>query len=77
MKLFCTVIPSLLPWSVCRLAKVIGLRFTDFIPAEFPESLKKLLSKGWESDSKGEILFKNKNNDINSVSAIFYFAGTG
>jgi len=41
---------------------VIGIHFLEFIPAEFAELFKKLSNKGWQSDSKGEIHLKNKNN---------------
>ncbi len=46
------------------LANVIGLRITEFIPDEFLASFKKIISQGWRSDSKGEILFKNKHGDL-------------
>ncbi|TMI69059.1 MAG: PAS domain S-box protein [Bacteroidetes bacterium] len=45
------------------LANVTGLRFTDFIAEKSKESFRDLIKKGWESDSKGEVLLINKNND--------------
>jgi two-component system CheB/CheR fusion protein len=47
-----------------QLAKVTGIRFTDFIAAESKESFQDLIKKGWESDSKGEVLLINKNNEL-------------
>lgn len=44
------------------LPMVIGKNFTEFIPAEFIEYFKKLSNKGWQSDSKGEIQLKKKDN---------------
>ena len=46
------------------LAKVIGLRITEFIPANYRNSFKEIIEAGWESDIKGEILFRNKNNEL-------------
>lgn len=46
------------------LPQVIGLPFSNFIPDESIESFKALLKNGWESDSKGEVLLKNKNNQL-------------
>jgi len=46
------------------LTEVIGLPITDFIPAKFREPFKKIILKGWQSDSKGEIPFKNKKNEL-------------
>src|SRR6188768_1678185 len=46
------------------LTEVIGLPITDFIPAKFQEPFKKIILKGWQSDSKGEIPFKNKKNEL-------------
>src|SRR5437762_1108737 len=47
-----------------QLAKVTGLRFTDFIAPQSKESFRVLIEKGWESDSKGEVLLINKNNEL-------------
>jgi two-component system phosphate regulon sensor histidine kinase PhoR len=46
------------------LAKAIGLRFSDFIADQSKEIFAGLIRKGWESDSKGEVLLINKNNDL-------------
>jgi two-component system phosphate regulon sensor histidine kinase PhoR len=46
------------------LSKVIGLSLSDFIPHEMREDFKKLIKKGWESDSKGEISLKNDKNKL-------------
>ena len=42
---------------------VIGMHFMDFVPPEFAEYFKQLSNKGWQSDSKGEIYLKKKNNE--------------
>ena len=44
------------------LAKVIGLPIMNFIPGEYKDIFKKITKQGWQSDSKGEIALKNKNN---------------
>ena len=46
------------------LPKVIGLPIAEFIPCSFQDSFKKIFDEGWQSDSKGEIVFKNKNNEF-------------
>jgi two-component system CheB/CheR fusion protein len=46
------------------LSKVIGLSFSDVVPDEFKDQFKRLIKKGWQSDSKGEISLKNKNNEL-------------
>jgi two-component system, OmpR family, phosphate regulon sensor histidine kinase PhoR len=46
------------------LAKVIGLPIADFIPDKCKNEFKKLTEKGWQSDSKGEILLKIKNDKL-------------
>ena len=46
------------------LAKVIGLPITDFIPDKFKPIFKEIIEEGWQSDSKGEISLKNKNNQL-------------
>jgi two-component system CheB/CheR fusion protein len=46
------------------LTKVIGLPITDFIPDTSKPIFKKIIEKGWQSDSKGEIYLKNKNNQL-------------
>ena len=46
------------------LAKVIGLPITDFIPDKFQRAFQEIVEEGWESDSKGEISLKNKNNQL-------------
>jgi two-component system, OmpR family, phosphate regulon sensor histidine kinase PhoR len=42
---------------------VIGMNFIEFVPIEFLEYFKKLSNRGWQSDSKGEIQLKKKNNE--------------
>src|SRR5688572_6576156 len=46
------------------LPNVIGLPITEFIPGSFHVSFKKIFDEGWHSDCKGEIPFKNKNNEF-------------
>ena len=46
------------------LAKVIGLPITDFIPDNFQSIFQEIIEQGWQSDSKGEISLKNKNNQL-------------
>ncbi|MEI9809151.1 MAG: PAS domain S-box protein [Bacteroidota bacterium] len=46
------------------LSEVIGVPFIDFVPDEFKEAFLSLISKGWSSDSKGEISLKNKKNTL-------------
>src|SRR4030095_9996659 len=46
------------------LAKVIGLRITAFVPEEYSDSFRAIIDEGWESDSKGEVLLRNKNNEL-------------
>ncbi|MBC7947294.1 MAG: PAS domain-containing sensor histidine kinase [Chitinophagaceae bacterium] len=46
------------------LAKVVGLRFAEFVPEEYKETFKDLMSRGWESDSKGEISLMNERNEL-------------
>ena len=46
------------------LTKIIGLPITNFIPKEVKDFFKIIIAKGWQSDSKGEILIKNKNNEM-------------
>ena len=46
------------------LAKVIGLPITDFIPDKFQPTFREIIEAGWESDSKGEISLKNKNDQL-------------
>jgi two-component system CheB/CheR fusion protein len=46
------------------LAKVIGLPIMNFIPGEYKDIFKKITKQGWQSDSKGEIALKNKNNEL-------------
>jgi len=46
------------------LTKVIGLPITDFIPEKFRPVFEEIIQHGWESDSKGEISLKNKNNQL-------------
>ncbi len=45
------------------LTRIIGMSFYQFVPAQFTNSLKALIKKGWESDSKGEVQLKNQNNE--------------
>ena len=46
------------------LTKVIGLPIMNFIPGEYKDIFKKITKQGWQSDSKGEIALKNKNNEL-------------
>ena len=46
------------------LTKIIGFPMTNFIPKEVKDFFKIIIIKGWKSDSKGEILIKNKNNEM-------------
>src|SRR5687768_9033160 len=46
------------------LAKVIGLPITDFIPEKFQRVFHEIIERGWQSDSKGDISLKNKNNQL-------------
>jgi len=46
------------------LAKVIGLPITNFIPEKFRPVFEEIIEHGWESDSKGEISLKNKNDQL-------------
>ncbi|HMK17587.1 MAG TPA: ATP-binding protein [Chitinophagaceae bacterium] len=43
------------------LARVIGLPIMDFIPDQSKSRFKNIIEQGWETDSKGEIFLKNKN----------------
>jgi two-component system, OmpR family, phosphate regulon sensor histidine kinase PhoR len=45
------------------LATVIGSCMTDFIPKESLQEYKRITEKGWQSDTKGEIFLRNKNNE--------------
>jgi two-component system, OmpR family, phosphate regulon sensor histidine kinase PhoR len=40
----------------------IGMHFLEFVPVEFSHNFKILINKGWQSDSKGEIQLKKRNN---------------
>ncbi len=44
------------------LTEVIGMHFSNFVPADFKVYFKELIKKGWKSDSKGEIHLKKRNN---------------
>ena len=46
------------------LTEVIGQPITNFIPAKLHDLFKKIILKGWQSDSKGEIFFKNKKDEL-------------
>jgi two-component system phosphate regulon sensor histidine kinase PhoR len=46
------------------LTEVIGVPIIDFVPFKLHNAFKKIISEGWRSESKGEILFKNKNNKL-------------
>src|ERR1043165_2927599 len=46
------------------ITEIIGLPIMDFIPKQFHSSFKEIINQGWRSDSKGEILFKSKNNKL-------------
>lgn len=43
---------------------ILGMPIIKFIPNEVQEYFKMIIDKGWKSDSKGEILIKNKNNQM-------------
>ena len=45
------------------LATVIGSCMTDFIPKESMAEYKRIVELGWHSDTKGEIVLRNKNNE--------------
>src|SRR5437762_5095004 len=53
------------------LAEVIGLPFSQFIPAGCMKDYKKLMKSGWRSDSKGEIFLKNNADRIIPVLLSF------
>lgn len=46
------------------LTEVIGVPITDFVPIKFQNAFQKIILEGWQSESKGEILFKNKDNKL-------------
>ncbi|MFI5129589.1 MAG: ATP-binding protein [Chitinophagales bacterium] len=46
------------------LTKVIGLSFSEFVPADYRKVFNSLMEQGWESDSKGEIYLMNRNNEL-------------
>jgi len=46
------------------LTEVIGLPIIDFVPVKLHKAFKKIILEGWQSESKGEILFKNKSNKL-------------
>ena len=46
------------------LPQVIGLPIIEFIPRQFHDVFKKIVDEGWHSDGRGEIVFKNKNNEF-------------
>jgi two-component system CheB/CheR fusion protein len=46
------------------LPKVIGLSFGRFIPEQYAAEFSKLIKKGWQSDSKGEICIKNRDGRL-------------
>lgn len=46
------------------LSKVIGLSLREFIAAEHLSFFDQLIEKGWKSDSKGELLLKNRNGKL-------------
>ncbi len=45
------------------LTRVIGMPILDFVPHEFHDTFNKIIEEGWQSDSKGEISIRNKNNE--------------
>ena len=45
------------------LTEVIGLPIEGFIPREFVDTFNKIVEDGWQSDSKGEICIRNKDNE--------------
>ena len=46
------------------LNKVIGFPMINFIPKEVKDFFRIIITKGWQSDSKGEISIRNKNNKM-------------
>src|SRR5436190_24059036 len=46
------------------LATVIGACMTDFIPKESLAEYKRIAEQGWQSDTKGEIFLRNRNNEL-------------
>ena len=46
------------------LTKVIGRKFSDFLPEESLEGFKELIREGWKSDSKGEIQLRNTSGEL-------------
>lgn len=44
------------------LTEVIGMSFSNFVAADYKAYFKELITKGWQSDSKGEIHLKKRNN---------------
>lgn len=53
------------------LSEVIGIPFGKFIPEGCKADFKKLMTSGWNSDSKGEILLKNNKDRIIPVLLSF------
>jgi two-component system CheB/CheR fusion protein len=46
------------------LATVIGSCMADFIPKESLTVYKRITDQGWQSDTRGEIFLRNKNNEL-------------
>lgn len=46
------------------LTRVVGLPIIDLIPAESRGAFRAVIEQGWESDSKGEVLLRNKNDEL-------------
>jgi len=46
------------------LTRVVGLPIIDLIPVESRDAFRAVTEQGWESDSKGEILLRNKNKEL-------------
>jgi len=44
------------------LTEVIGLPIEKFVPQQFQHTFKRIVEEGWQSDSKGEICIRNKDN---------------
>jgi two-component system phosphate regulon sensor histidine kinase PhoR len=61
------------------LAEVIGANFRDFVLGEYASSYNAIISRGWHSDSKGEMLLQKKDGSaipfLVSVAALQFEEG--
>lgn len=46
------------------LSKIIGSYFETFVPNEYRETFDKMIAKGWQTESKGEIYLAANNNEL-------------